>query len=223
VNALSWPVAFAAAAELDARKYVFAAHGPGPRLAARVLSTVEEVAEVEAGKGNKLLIEAVISTGFCGGLDPQLQLGGIVEATSVVDLATGNQYAARPVSTSLSRVRGAVLSQDRVAVTMEEKARLRNYSPDAAAIEMEASAVGPWAKARSIPFYCVRVVSDASHVEFPFDMNRMRDPEGRFERSKIARQALMKPWNIPALLQLDRACRLAESKLGEFFANCRFE
>jgi hypothetical protein len=89
---------------------------------------------------------------------------------------------------------------------------------------MEASTVGSWAKAQSIPFYCVRVVSDRAGDVLPMDMNLMRDREGRFDRLRIAGHALMKPWTrIPGLLKLDRDCRVAEDKLGEFFANCRFE
>jgi adenosylhomocysteine nucleosidase len=217
VKGLSWPIAVSISAELNGVRYVFAANGPGPRLAGRVL----EVAEVQAGKTG---IETVISTGFCGGLDPQLALGDIVEATSVVDLDTGNQYDATPVRTGSARLRGLVLSSDRVAGTIEDKARLRSRSADASAIEMEASAVGSWARARSIPFYCVRVVSDRAGDAFPMDMNLLRDREGRFDRLRIARQGLVKPWTrIPGLLKLDRDCRVAEDKLGEFFANCRFD
>ena len=221
VNELSWPVAFAAAADLNGMKYVFAANGPGPRLAGRVL----EVAEVEAGKaGSKILIGAVISTGFCGGLDPQLALGDIVEATSVLDVDTNRQYPARAVSTSDTHVRGPILSSGRVAVSVEEKSKLRTLVEGAAAVEMEAAAVAPWASARSIPFYCLRVVSDCAKDALPVDMNRMRDREGRFDRLKIAANALLKPWTrIPGLLKLDRDCRVAEEKLGVFFANCRFE
>jgi uridine phosphorylase len=219
--ALTWPVAVSVAARVNGMRYVFAANGPGPRLAAQVL----DAAEVEAGKaGSKALIGAVISTGFCGGLDPRLALGDIVEATSVVDLDTGNQYDARPISTSARRERGAVLSMDRVAVTIEEKARLRSHATGALAVEMEASTVGSWAEAQSIPFYCVRVVSDRACDAFPMDMNQMRDLDGRFDRLRITSQALLKPWTrIPGLLKLDRDCRVAEDKLGEFFANCRFE
>ena len=221
VKELSWPVAYAVAAELNGMKYVFAANGPGPRLAGKVL----EVAEVDAGKaGSKVLIGAVISTGFCGGLDPQLALGDIVEATSVFDVDTGRQYASRAVSTSASRVRGIVLSEDRVATTVEEKTKLRAVNHNAAGIEMEAAAVARGAEARGIPFYCVRVVSDRACDAFPFDMNGMRDAEGRFDLMRIAGKALLKPWSrIPGLLKIDRDCRVAEEKLGAFFANCRFE
>jgi len=219
VNELKWPVAFAVSTILNDAIYVFAANGPGPRLAGHVL----KAAEVEAGKTGESVIGAVISTGFCGGLDPQLKLGDIVEATSVIDFDTGRQYDSRPVRTSASRVRGTVLSRDRVAVTIEEKADLRRQA-NASAIEMEAAAVVPWAEARAIPFYCVRVVSDTARDAFPIDMNLMRDSEGRFHRLKIAGQAMLKPWTrIPGLLRLDRECRAAEDKLGEFFANCRFE
>lgn len=221
VNELSWPVAYAVAAELNGRQCVFAANGPGPRLAAQVLNA----AEVEAGKaGSELLIGAVISTGFCGGLDPQLALGDILEATCVVDLATNRQYASRPISASTGHRKGVVLSEDRVAATVEEKAKLRTQINDAAGIEMEASAVASWAEQRALPFYCVRVISDCASDAFPFDMNQMRNAEGRFDLKKIAATALLRPFTrIPGLLKIDRDCRVAEEKLGAFFANCRFE
>ena len=221
VNELSWPVAYAVSAKLNGVTYVFAANGPGPGLTAEVL----KVAEVEAGKaGGKNLIGAVISTGFCGGLDPRLALGEIVEATSVVDCDTGRQYASRPVSTSATRTKGVVLSMDRVAGTLEDKAELRTKINGATAIEMEAAAVAPWAIERAIPFYCVRVVSDCACDAFPFDMNQMRDSAGRFDLKRIAATALRNPFqNIPGLLKIDRDCRVAEEKLGVFFANCRFE
>ena len=221
VNELGWPIAYVVSAELNGTKYVFAANGPGPRLAAQVLKVAEVVAG-KAGDGN--LIGAVISTGFCGGLDPQLALGEIVEATSVVDCDTGRQYASRPVSTSSTRVRGVVLSMDRVAGTGEEKTNLRTRISDASAIEMEAAAVAPWAEERGLPFYCVRVVSDRASDSFPFDMNQMRDSAGRFDLKKIGVHALLNPFaRIPGLLKIDRDCRVAEEKLGAFFASCRFE
>ena len=221
VEELSWPLAYAVKVRLNDRMCVLAANGPGPRLAGRVL----EIAEVEAGRaGGNNLIGAVVSTGFCGGLDPGLAVGEIVEATSVVDLATGGQYVSRAVSTSIQRTRGIVLSTDRVASTVAEKAKLRTQVAGAMAVEMEAAAVAPWAAARALPFHCVRVVSDRAADAFPLDMNRMRDAGGRFDLLKIAGQALLQPWSrVPALLKINRDCRVAEEKLGAFFANCRFE
>jgi adenosylhomocysteine nucleosidase len=216
VRRLSWPVAFAVATELHGGVYVLAANGPGPRLAAQVL----KAAEVNAAKAG---IRAVISTGFCGGLDPQLELGSIVDATSVVDGATGRQWAVRAVSTGLPCSRGPVLSVDRVAVTAAEKQSLA-HSSGAIAVEMEAAAVSSWADTNSVPFHCVRVVSDTARDSFAIDMNSMRDSEGRFDRVKIALHALAKPFSrLSALMRLDRNCRLAEERLGSFFANCRFE
>ena len=217
VNELGWPVAYAVAAELRKVRFVFAANGPGHRLASQVL----QVAEVEAGTAG---IETVISTGFCGGLDPQLELGCIVEATSVLDFGTGRQYAACSFRTSTAHpTRGVVLSTDRVAVSVKDKAELRKQT-GAVAVEMEATAIALWASARSIPFYCLRAVSDTAGDAFPLDVNQMRDREGRFDRMKIVGHAMLRPWSaIPGLLKLDRHCRVAEERLGEFFANCRFE
>ena len=216
VTPLAWPVRFAVATEMAGQAYVFAANGPGPRLAAEVL----RAAEVNSAKAG---IRAVISTGFCGGLDPQLALGSIVDATSVIDGPTGRKWATIAAGTNTQCARGPILSLDRVAITAVEKRELATSS-GAIAVEMEAAAVSSWADTNNVPFHCVRVVSDTADDNFTINMNAMRDAEGRFDRFKILRQALAKPFTrIPGLMQLDRNCRVAEERLGSFFANCRFE
>jgi adenosylhomocysteine nucleosidase len=216
VTQLAWPVQYAVAAEFAGARYIFAANGPGPRLAAEVLCAAEK-------NSAKAGIQAVISTGFCGGLDPQLRLGSIVNATSVIDGSSGCRWVTVANSTNTSCVRGSILSIDRVAVTAEEKRELA-ASTGAIAVEMEAAAVCSWAQANKIPFHCVRVVSDTAEDNLAIDMNAMRDADGRFDRLRIALTALAGPFSrIPGLMQLNRNCRLAEERLGSFFAHCRFE
>ena len=216
VKKLAWPVQFAASTHWLGRTFVFAANGPGPRLAAEVL----KAAEVNSAKAG---IRAVISTGFCGGLDPQLKLGAIVDATSVIDGATGQQWSTDAIRTNTSAARGPVLSVDRVAVTAAEKSNLWNKN-HAVAVEMEAAPIAQWAHLSGTPFHCLRVVSDAAADSFVMDMNTMRDAEGRFNRLKITLHALADPvTRISGLLQLDRNCRVAEERLGSFFANCNFD
>lgn len=216
VEPLDWPAKFCVSAVWQGVRWVFAANGPGPRLVARLLRAVE----LNAGEAG---FDAVISTGYCGALDPQLQLGDIVEATRVSDATGGREYDVRQVSGAKPGLRGIVLSQDRVAVTAQEKSDLRGRT-GAAVVEMEAGAVAFWASTRGLPFYCLRVVSDAAAESIALDMNEMRDEDGRFDRWKIARAAMARPFTrVPSLVRFHHACRLAENQLGEFFANCRFE
>ncbi len=161
--------------------------------------------------------ESIVSTGFCGALDPALANGDIFAATSV--LAGSRSYAARLPARCPTHARGVVLSQDKVAVTADEKARLARSG--AGAVEMEAAGVAELAASRNIPFYCIRVVSDLASESLPLDFNLYRGPDGRFQHARVVGAALKSPLQrLPGLLRMWRDARLASSKLGEFFANC---
>ena len=194
---LEWPTAaFAFEVAAHGIRYWLVANGPGPRLVRQAL-------------GEKKPVDLIISTGFCGALDPSLRVGDIVSSTDL------------PQS-SLPYVRGAIYSVDRVVVTKEEKRELRD-STGAVAVEMESAAVEEKAREWDVPFLCIRVVSDAASDDMPLDFNRFRDQDGRFSRSRITFAALIRPFTaIPALLRLNESCRNASEKLGVFFANCRF-
>jgi adenosylhomocysteine nucleosidase len=195
---LPWLIVAAEMRELSgirrqaAGRWEFLANGPGP-LAAQAL-------------GEKRNVDGIVSTGFCGALDPMLRIGDIV--------VSGQVTSPRPF------VRGEILSVDRVAVTAVEKRALRERT-GAAAVEMEAAAVEAKARGWGVPFRCVKVVSDVAAENLPLDFNLYRDAEGRFSRGRIALAAMARPFSVmPGLLRLDRNCRAAAERLGEFFADC---
>lgn len=218
INDLDLPIAFAKEATLNLKadvgqlRLTCVANGPGPTLASRAL-------QLARGKER---FDAVISTGFCGGLDAKLRVGDIVVATRVLDSANQRQYDCRTVSTTLPYHSGVVLSQDSVAVNASEKSLLFQQSA-AIAVEMEAAVVARAASDWCSPFYCVRSVSDIASESFDINMNEIRDVEGRFSHARILASALQAPQRrFPELLRIHRNCRAAESSLGEFFADCRF-
>jgi adenosylhomocysteine nucleosidase len=172
------------------------ANGPGPNLVKQALHQQRNVT-------------GVISTGYCGALDPSLKIGDIV-------------VSGAPPATNHPFVQGQIHSADRVAVTAKEKKELWNAT-SAVAVEMEAAAVAEKAAEWGVPFRCIRVVSDLATEDLPLDFNQMRDKAGRFALHRIALKAIARPFNmIPALLRLDGNCRYASRKLGVFFADCRF-
>jgi adenosylhomocysteine nucleosidase len=179
---LDWPAEFACEVARNGDRWLLVANGPGAKLVERAL---EKRAEVTG----------IISTGFCGALDPSLQVGDVV--------------------------RDRIYSSDRVAVTASEKSSLREKT-GAAAVDMESAAIARKAAEWGVPFYTVRAVSDRASEDMPLDFNAYRDSAGRFSRARIALAAMARPFTtIPALLRLDRNCRIAAESLGDFFADCR--
>jgi adenosylhomocysteine nucleosidase len=163
---------------------------------------------VERALARKPDVDRILSIGFCGALDPALRIGDIVVSGEV------------PKGLGASFVQGDVVSVDRVAITARDKRDLR-AATGAAVVEMESAAVAQKAREWDVPFGCVRVVSDAAGEDLPLDFNRYRDADGRFERTRIVLAALGRPFTVlPGLVRLDRHCRRASERLGEFLANC---
>ncbi len=90
-------------------------------------------------------------------------------------------------------------------------------------MDMEAYAVAEEAERRSVPFYCVRVVSDRADTDFAIDFNRARKSDGTFSGWNIAAQAGVSPRRWKQLLGLKRDADLASKRLAEFLNTCRFD
>jgi adenosylhomocysteine nucleosidase len=222
VNKLDWPVDFARRVWLNGKAVVLVANGPGPKLAAEA---------VEIAKGREALT-GLVSTGFCGALDPALKALDIFVATEILS-PPNPDYVGQAILPAAGIPAGSkaggrqeclphkLLSIDRVASTVAEKRELY-ATTGAAAIEMEAAGVAEKAKEYNLPFYCIRVVTDSATESFPLDFNRMRDASGRFSRTKIIAAALRHPSVFPKLIELNKRCKLAAEALGDFIADTRF-
>src|ERR1700749_4589010 len=87
---LPWPVDYAQEGVHEGRRILLAANGAGPRLAEKAVEvTIRAVtaADLLASK-----LEAVVSTGWCGALDPALKEKEILIATEVLDDARQERY-----------------------------------------------------------------------------------------------------------------------------------
>jgi len=204
---LNWPLDFARMAWLKGEPIVLVANGPGPKLAGRATEIARKHQE----------LKGLVSTGFCGALNPALQPCDIFVATEIMGVA----YALS-VPRSSERVKsGKLLSIDRVVSNAAEKTDLHQTGPDA--VEMEAAGVALKAAQWNLPFYCVRVVTDTSTENFPLDFNRMRDADGRFSRIRIMAAALRRPGSVlPELLKLNKRFRDASRALGDFLVDASF-
>ncbi|MDQ2948915.1 MAG: hypothetical protein M3Y27_23730, partial [Acidobacteriota bacterium] len=162
---------------------VLTANGPGPKLASRAAQAVEE---------NRRL-EALVSYGFCGALDPALHINDIVIGFEV-QCGAGILACLLPKQQTTMPAPHRLLSTNRVITTAQEKSAL--HKSGAAAVEMEAAGVAAYAQAQNIPFYCIRIVTDSANEDLPIDFNRVRDSDGRFSRFKIIAQAARNPFKL---------------------------
>jgi len=202
-------VDWARTTRLGAHDVLAVANGAGSRRAA---SAVDAAAAV-------FLPDAVMSTGFCGALDPDLALADVVVATSVA--GPDRLYPALPVSTAAPHHTGVVCSIDHVAQTAEEKLRLR--AGGAMVVEMEAAGVAARAQARGLPFYCVRAVTDLAGETMANDFNAALRADGHFDTMVILRRSLRRPLaRLPELCRLRQRSVRAARALGDFFADCQF-
>jgi adenosylhomocysteine nucleosidase len=187
---LDWPVAFAAEAGWRGQRWILVANGPGTNLVRQAFDTAV----------SRERFDEVVSTGYCGALDPSLAVADIFIPASAGELVT----------------------TDRVITTAGEKRDLR-ASTGARAVDMEAATVADCARRAGLPFHCVRVVSDAAGEDLPLDLNRTRGSSGRFSTSKILAAALRKPiTRVPALIALARNSAKASETLGAYLAGCEF-
>jgi adenosylhomocysteine nucleosidase len=196
-------------ARLGKHELVLAANGAG---AQRAASAVDAALE-------RFSAEAIVSTGFCGALAPELEIADVVVGTAI-SAGTRTLPALHPAS-EREHHKGVVCSIDHVAQTAEEKRRLR--AGGSSVVEMEAGGVADRARTRGLPFYCVRVVTDLAGEDMANNFNLALRPDGHFATMRILRGTLSNPLvRLPELVRLRNRCVRAALVLGDFIADCRF-
>jgi adenosylhomocysteine nucleosidase len=214
---LKWPLDYAYEGILEGRRIVLAANGAGPNLVAQaieVASRAIRAAELSASK-----LEAIVSVGFCGALEPSLQPSQIIVGTEVLDPRDNSRYPCAPIEATCEHRTGVIASQNRVITDREEKAKI--FASGAIAVDMESFAVAERAKRAAVPFFCIKSVSDLADETFRIDFNQMRNREGRIVRGKIVLYVLTHPWMLGELLRLRRRSQDAARALGDFLVSCR--
>jgi len=202
IQPLAAPVNWARTAELRGNRIVMIANGAGARRATLAVDAVGDAS-------------VIVSTGFCGALDPALGIGDIFVATSIRGMAA-------PVPQCSGRYRsGELASIDHVAQTASEKRKL--HAAGASAVEMEAAGVQDRARVRGVPFFCIRSVTDLADETFANDLNSALREDGHFDTMQILRSAMRHPGSrLRELVRLRRRCGIAARTLGDFLADCRF-
>jgi adenosylhomocysteine nucleosidase len=156
--------------------------------------------------------QCVISIGCAGALHPDMGVGDVVIADSLVDDADGGQTY-HP-STSLietaknccKKLRipshtGRTVSTAIVAATPEDKIRLAGKH-GAIAVDMESAQVAAWAENCRIPMLSIRTISDSSADRIPPELASVVDQTGKILLPKAARLFIRRPGLLLNLIQL---------------------
>ncbi len=199
---LGLPLGFSEEGELAGRRWLLAANGAGPNLAAAAVKAF--------GRPDR-----IVSTGYCGALDPALAPSDMVICNRVIDVDKDRRFK------TADEFGATCLSGDRVIQTAREKQLLRETT-GASVVEMEAAGVAAEAEALGVPFHCIRVVTDTSNEDMGLDFNACRDADGRFQLGRIAVSALRQPRHIPELLKLNERARAATARLGDYLGQHAF-
>ena len=183
---------------------------PDPVLAKSGISLyrLERCVVVAAGMGSarvSLAFEAAmrcgevteaISVGLAGACDPELQPGTVVEAAQVIDVRTGERFAAT------GPVGGPLLASTEAIASVAEKARLR-AAYGAAVVDMEAATVARLARGQGIRFAAIKGVSDAHDFELA-SLARFADRQGQFRTAAFALHTALHPGEWGAAMTVGR-------------------
>ena len=197
------PVRYAEEGELQGRRWLLAANGPGPRLAAAAVQAFSKP-------------DRIVSVGYCGALDPALSPSDVVICHCVLEAESGRRFATADEFGALC------LSGDRVIQSASEKQML-GQTTGASIVEMEAAGVAAQAAAIGVAFHCIKVVTDTAYEDMGVDFNAARDADGRFRLGQIAWSAMRRPHQgIPELLKLNERARAATARLGGYLGQHAF-
>jgi adenosylhomocysteine nucleosidase len=151
--------------------------------------------------------DCLISTGFAGGLNDQLQVGDLLlaENFSTVDLSeTRSSLSSVPIHIA------NLLTAPVLIDSSEERNKIAHTS-GAAAVDMETEYIARACAEHGIPLLSLRVISDTPREPFPVPTKVLFDIERqRTHMLKLAKYFLVHPNHVPRLIRF--AKRIARAR-----------
>lgn len=171
-------------------------------------------------------VQALISFGLAGGLDPALPPGTLIIPRQI---AAANRL--HDCDTALlARLGGAtcdlLLGGTSIAATIAEKAALFQAT-QASALDLESGAVGAVAREHGLPFAVLRAIADPAGRPLPEAALLALDPQGRIALPRIAGSLFRNPGQITQLITLAadaaRARRTLAARAAEIDLSARHD
>ena len=187
------------------------------------------VVMVEAGTGHdrarratQALIDAhtpswVISAGFSGALHPDLKLGDVVLANSIVNQAGDELTVNANMTADLDRGWhvGRLLMADEIIRTVAEKRQLHE-STSALAVDLESLAVAQVCQQTNTRFLAARSISDDLSHDLPPEVMSVFGGSGSLRAGAIAGALFKRPSSVKDMWQLRENAQLASERLARF-------
>jgi adenosylhomocysteine nucleosidase len=160
--------------------------------------------EGAAEAANRLVaqgVNALVSFGFAGGLDPALRPGAVVIPNSV--LYGGKVYAAEPaLADRFGGLTGHRLMAGTAVAANANTKRQLYATTQAHAIDLESGSVACVAQHYGLPFVVVRAISDPADRDLPPAALLALDRQGGIDLIRVLVSLLRQPTQLPALLVL---------------------
>jgi len=152
----------------------------------------------------------VLSSGFAGGLDPDLPAGTVVFEGS-------EQPAVERALQAAGARRVRFHCSDRVASTASSKAEIRRSS-GAEAVEMESAHIRQACREVGVASLTVRVISDAAKEDLPLDFNKFMTSDQRMNFPRLMLELIKCPRTVPRLLRFQGQINHAAHVLAQALA-----
>ena len=184
---------------------------------------------VEAGTGSErarratqALIDAhspkwIISAGFSGALHPDLKLGDIVLANSIVDLAGDELRVDAKMAADPERGWhvGRLLMADEIVRTVDRKNQYHEQT-QALAVDLESLAVAQVCAQTNTRFLAIRTISDDLSHDLPPEVMSVFGGSGSLRAGAIAGALWKRPSSVKDMWRLREQATLASERLARF-------
>lgn len=155
--------------------------------------------------------DLLISTGFAGALNDQLQIGDLLLAKnfSTIDLNEKRSFSTLPIHTA------DLLTASALIDSSEERNNVARAS-GAAAVDMETEFIARACAAHGVPLLSLRIITDTPREPFPAPPNVLFDiAKQRTNLAKITKFFLTHPNRVPRLTQFARRIAQARKTLAD--------
>ena len=163
-------------------------------------------------------IDAIISSGLCGGLSTRYRVGQIIVPKRVGTLRDVAGLSTAASLADLAERQGAtvvetLLTADHIIDSEAEKARLSQFAD---AVDMESFHIVHEFSLEAIPVTVIRAISDAANETLPLDFSKVLTPAGQVKVAPLVRELVSRPTRIPHLIQFAKQSREAAKNVANF-------